>query len=283
MPNFLVIGHITRDILLSGGFAQGGTATYAAITAARLGAHAAILTRAASDFPLTPDLDGIAVERLPAAATTTFENRYHNGHRRQTVHSVAPIIRVADVPAPWRQTPIVLLGPVAQEVDPGLTAAFPDSLVGVVPQGWMRRWDAHGHVSRQPWANAAAVLTGARALILSDEDLGHDPAALAHYQRLCPVVVLTLGPRGCQVWQGNQMTAVPPRPSVEVDPTGAGDVFAAAFLIRLAATGDPVQAAHFANVTASFSVEGQATDAIPSLAQVEAWLAQHPPEAQSSL
>jgi hypothetical protein len=279
MPNFLVIGHITRDILLSGGFAQGGTATYAAITAARLGAQAAILTRAAPDFSLIPDMDGISVERLPAATTTTFENRYHNGHRRQTVHTVAPIITAADVPAPWRQSPIVLLGPVAQEVDPGLTTAFPGSLVGVVPQGWMRRWNEQGHVSRQPWPNAAAVLTGARALILSDEDLGDDPAALALYCSLCPLVVLTLGQRGCQVWQGDQMTAVPPRPAAEVDPTGAGDVFAAAFLMRLAATGSPVHAARFANVAASFSVQGPATHAIPSLAQVETWLAQHPPEA----
>ena len=106
---------------------------------------------------------------------------------------------------------MVLLGPVAQEVDPGLATAFPGSLVGVVPQGWMRRWDEHGHVSRQPWHNAAAVLTGASALILSDEDLGHDPTALTLYHNLCPLVVLTLGNRGCQVWQGDRMTAVPPR------------------------------------------------------------------------
>ncbi|MBK9093486.1 MAG: ribokinase [Anaerolineae bacterium] len=283
MLNFLVIGHITRDVLPAGGFAQGGTATYAAVTAQRLGVQAAILTRAAPDFPLTPDLDDITLERLPSADTTTFENRYFDGHRRQVVHTVAPPLTVADVPAAWRTIPIVLLGPIAQEVDPALASAFPGSLLGVVPQGWMRRWDAQGHVSRQDWESAAEVLAGAQALILSDEDLGHSTATLAHYRRLCPLVVLTLGARGCQVWQGDRMTAMPPRPAHEVDPTGAGDVFAAAFLIRLAASGDPLQAARFANVAASFSVEGQATHAIPSLAQVETWLTQHPIEAQSSL
>ena len=196
---------------------------------------------------------------------------------------MAPLLTVADVPAAWRTIPIVLLGPIAQEVDPALASAFPGSLLGVVPQGWMRRWDAQGHVSRQDWHSAAIVLAGAQALILSDEDLGHSTATLAYYRRLCPLVVLTLGARGCQVWQGDRMTAMPPRPAHEVDPTGAGDVFAAAFLIRLAATGDPLQAARFANVAASFSVEGQATHAIPSLAQVETWLTQHPIEAQSSL
>ncbi len=282
MPNFLVVGHITRDVLAQGGFVQGGTVTYAAITAARLGAQPAILTRAAPDFPLTPALDGIPIERLPAATTTTFENRYLNGHRQQMVHTVAPPISAADVPDAWRQIAMVLLGPVAQEVDPALATAFADRpapnqppLVGVVPQGWMRRWNEDGQVSRQPWRSAAAVLVGASVLILSDEDLGDDRAALDLYRRLCPLVVLTQGARGCQVWQGEQMTPVPPRPAREVDPTGAGDVFAAAFLIRLAATGDPLRAARFANVAASFSVEGPATQAIPSLAQVETWLAQH--------
>ncbi len=282
MPNFLVVGHITRDVLAQGGFVQGGTVTYAAITAARLGAQPAILTRAAPDFPLTPALDGIPIERLPAATTTTFENRYLNGHRQQMVHTVAPPISAADVPDAWRQIAMVLLGPVAQEVDPALATAFADRpapnqppLVGVVPQGWMRRWNEDGQVSRQPWRSAAAVLVGASVLILSDEDLGDDRAALDLYRRLCPLVVLTQGTRGCQVWQGEQMTPVPPRPAREVDPTGAGDVFAAAFLIRLAATGDPLRAARFANVAASFSVEGPATQAIPSLAQVETWLAQH--------
>ncbi|MFZ1472971.1 MAG: ribokinase, partial [Anaerolineae bacterium] len=98
MLNFLVIGHITRDVLPAGGFAQGGTATYAAVTAQRLGVQAAILTRAAPDFPLTPDLDDITLERLPSADTTTFENRYFDGHRRQVVHTVAPLLTVADVP-----------------------------------------------------------------------------------------------------------------------------------------------------------------------------------------
>ena len=283
MPNFLVVGHITRDVLAEGGFVQGGTVTYAAIAAARLGAQPAILTRAAPDFPLTPALDGIPIERLPAATTTTFENRYLNGHRQQIVHTVAPALGVADVPTAWRQIAIVLLGPVAQEVDPDLATAFAGRpalnlappLVGVVPQGWMRRWNEDGEVSRQPWHSAAAVLAGASVLILSDEDLGDDRAALALYRRLCPLVVLTQGARGCQVWQGEQMTPVPPRPAREVDPTGAGDVFAAAFLIRLAATGNPLRAARFANVAASFSVEGPATHAIPSLAQVETWLAQH--------
>ncbi len=271
MPDFLVIGHITRDLLPEGGFVQGGAATYAAVAALRLGVRPAILTRAAPDSKLIPALAGVPITRLPAAVTTTFENRYFDGHRRQVVHAAAPPITAANVPPAWQNIPIVLLGPVAQEVDSALAGAFPNSIVGAAPQGWMRRWDAQGHVSRGPWLHAETVLPRIQALILSWEDLDHDPATLAYYCRLCPLVVLTLGARGCQVWQGERMTHVPPRPAHELDPTGAGDVFAAAFLIRLAAGSDPLQAARFANVVASFSVEGLATEAIPTLAQVNAY------------
>jgi sugar/nucleoside kinase (ribokinase family) len=62
---------------------------------------------------------------------------------------------------------------------------------------------------------------------------------------------------------------VPGFPAVEVDPTGAGDVFAAAFLVRLQETEDPVQAARFANAVASFCVEGPGVAGIPTREQVE--------------
>jgi sugar/nucleoside kinase (ribokinase family) len=59
-----------------------------------------------------------------------------------------------------------------------------------------------------------------------------------------------------------------------VDPTGAGDVFAPAFMIRLIETGDPCEAAQFANVVASFSIEGPGVTGIPMRKQVEAYLDQ---------
>jgi sugar/nucleoside kinase (ribokinase family) len=66
---------------------------------------------------------------------------------------------------------------------------------------------------------------------------------------------------------------VPPRPTDEVDPTGAGDVFTAAFLVRMEETRDPLMAARFANAVASFSVEQAGTQGIPTRDQVEEWLA----------
>ncbi|MBC8447851.1 MAG: ribokinase [Chloroflexi bacterium] len=272
-PDFLVVGHVTKD-LYQDGYRIGGTVTFAAITAARLGRRPAVLTRAAADLPLAEALPGVEVLRLPSPVTTTFENVYGPTGRHQIVHAVAEPLRCSDVPPDWQRIPIVLLGPLVQEIGPDMAACF-EGLIGVTPQGWMRQWNDAGRVSSRPWDCAEHVLLAADVLVLSEEDLGGDLAPLHEYVRLCPTVVLTTGWQGATVFLEGERYEVPPRPAREMDPTGAGDIFTAAFLIRLEETGDPLLAARFANVVASFSVEQSGTESIPPRAQVEGWLAAH--------
>ena len=47
VPDFLAIGHAAKDLDGDGGFTIGGTVTYAAATARRLGLRAAVVTSAA--------------------------------------------------------------------------------------------------------------------------------------------------------------------------------------------------------------------------------------------
>jgi hypothetical protein len=212
--------------------------------------------------------------QLPSPETTTFENVYGPGGRQQFIHAIADPLRCDDVPSEWQHVPIVLLGPLVQEMSPEIVDCF-HGLVGVTPQGWMRQWDESGQVSSQPWGHAARVLPSVDALVLSIEDLHGDLAPLDEYVRLCGIVVLTTGWEGATVFLDGKRYEAPPRACREVDPTGAGDVFTAAFLVRLEETGDPMQAARFANVVASFSVEQAGTQGIPTRAQVEAWLDAH--------
>jgi sugar/nucleoside kinase (ribokinase family) len=58
-----------------------------------------------------------------------------------------------------------------------------------------------------------------------------------------------------------------------VDPTGAGDVFAAAFLVRYHLEGDPWEAAAAATCAASMSVEGEGWSTVPERAALDAALA----------
>ena len=66
---------------------------------------------------------------------------------------------------------------------------------------------------------------------------------------------------------------VPSLPRPEVDPTGAGDVFAAAFLVRYQETGDPLEAAAFAACAASCAVEGIGTTTLGDRDEVSAGMA----------
>ena len=274
-PEFLVVGHICRDVVPEG-YRLGGTATYAAVTAQRLGLRPGIVTRAAPEVLEADLLQGAEVHLLPSAVTTTFENIYRDGRRAQRIHAVAGPIGPEDVPLDWRDAPIVLLAPLAQEVHPSLARLFPGTLLGVVPQGWMRQWDGTGHVRRAAWASAEEVLPHVRAVVVSEEDVGEDVAWVRRWADQVECLVLTQGARGATLYWGGRARSMPAREAREVDPTGAGDVFAATFLVRLRETDDPVEAARFANAVASFSVEAPGPAGIPWRPQVEAWLAAHP-------
>jgi sugar/nucleoside kinase (ribokinase family) len=276
-PDYLVIGTITKD-LIPGGFTIGGTVTYAAVTAHRLGKRVAIVTSAETDLILPDTLADVEVARVPSQATTTFRNVYLDGVREQYISALADPIGSDAVPPDWRQASLVHLGPLVSEIDESLVHLFPDSRVIATAQGWFRSWDEAGRVSLGTWTGAERLLPHLTALILGEEDICGDPWCIERYVSSARTVVLTHGVHGATVYHAGQVRHFPTRPANEVDLTGAGDVFAAAFLIRLDETAqssggeDPWEAARFANVVASFSVEGQGTSAIPSREQVDEYL-----------
>ena len=108
------------------------------------------------------------------------------------------------IPTSWLNTPIVHLGPIAGEVAPGLASIFPNSLVGVTPQGWLRSWDDHGHVSPTRWKQADQILTKAGAVVLSTEDVGGDEGLIEEMAAISSVLVVTEGYCGARVfWHGD--------------------------------------------------------------------------------
>lgn len=268
-PDFLAIGHVTKDLLPGGGYTIGGTATYAALTAQRLGLSVAVLTSAPPDLDMSSALPHIALHIVPSKVITTFENIYEGGKRRQFVHGTASPLQAAHLPENWKQVPIVLLCPLVRELDLDWLGVFPGAIVGVTPQGWMRQWDGQGLVAPRAWAEAPFILPYVDVLVYSEEDVACDEAVIRYYATLAKISVVTRGWRGATVFYRGTARDFPAFRAKEVDPTGAGDVFAAAFLVRLKETGDPYQAAHFANCTASFCIEGQGTTTIPTRQQVE--------------
>ena len=281
IPDFLTLGHVTRDVHADGSFSLGGTVTFAALTAYRLGLAAAIITCA--DEPLIdelPDhLPGIGLAVRLSSATTTFANQYHEGFRTQYLHARAEQVQDEDVPESWRAAPVVLLGPLVQELAPECVTLFPRRqgvIVAATPQGWLRRWDDDGRVWPTPWSAAEQVLPALDVLILSHDDLlpfadgnrKEADAMLARWSMHVPLLVATDGRYGATLFQSGLTEHFPAYFITEVDPTGAGDVFAAAFLFYLHKYGDPRKAVNFANCTAALSVEHVGIEGIPTLDMV---------------
>ena len=274
--DFLTVGNLTKD-LVAGGYTVGGAVTYASVTALRQGWRPGVLSRIGPDVAMPAVFQEFDLISLPASQTLTFENIYTDGGRQQVIHAAAEPITVADVPADLIQhnPPIVLLGPVANEVARDIAELFPRSLLGVVPQGWMRRWDADGRVSHIPLECTDPYLAHADVLVVSTEDVGNNLDLVRCFSEQVELTVLTRESHGCDIYHRGHVTHVPARRVREVDPTGAGDTFAAAFLIRYYELGDPIQAARYANVAASYCIEGISFSTIPSRPQVKAYLAEH--------
>jgi sugar/nucleoside kinase (ribokinase family) len=266
-PDYLVIGHITKD-LYNGGYKIGGTATFSALTARNLGYRAGIVSSNGPDIDLGHLPADIEIRLRACESSTTFQNIYTDGHRRQHIGAQADVLHGDDVPDEWRTCPIVHLGPVAQEIDDSVAGCFPDALLGLTPQGWMRAWDEQGMVHPTVWDPSDRLLQRADAVILSREDVGEDMELVQRYADRTRLLVLTAGWKGATVYhEGRARSFLAPKVT-ELDPTGAGDIFAAAYLVALHKSQDPWLSAQFANCVAAHSVERSGMDSIPTRQEI---------------
>lgn len=283
MLDYLIIGHVCKDILPDGGWRLGGTVLYAALAARNLGKRVGLLTRtvsgdAAFDLRLRESLPGVEILRQPAAAPTTFENVYVGGHRQQTLHAWAGEIDLAALPPAWRDTAIIHFAPVAREIDEQqastLMAQRAAGLTGLTPQGFLREWpQGGGAVKFRHWPAAADFLPQMGAVIFSEEDVAAAPTVGDDFIQLAPITALTRGVEGAWIYQHGERTITQPAfPANQIEPTGAGDVFAAAFLCALHDTGDLATATRFACAAGAFAVEQPGLASVPYRKQIIARL-----------
>jgi 1D-myo-inositol 3-kinase len=268
MPRLLAVGHVAWD-RVQGQTVLGGSVAYATRTALELGWEAAALTSAGPDFEPERDLPGVTVFLARGDATTRFVNNYGGGGARtQVLSSRAADVRLDLVPDEWRRPDVLLLGGLAGEIRGSAALAFEAEVVGANAQGWVRAFGPGGEVSPAEWERPDQSLAGVHALFLSEHDI---PGALQRSRDLLsyvPMIAVTAGWRGLSLVTRQGAEVIPGLPRKEVDPTGAGDVFAAAFLMRYQETGNPSEAAVFACCAASCVVEGLATTTLGDRAEI---------------
>lgn len=268
-PDYLVIGHITTDIVSDHNRVLGGTATYAATTAKKMGLFPGVFT-AIAQLPLGVE-ESFAIAQTPSQTTSTFEHKYINGRRKQVVHAVASPLNLGFLPEHWKDVPIVHLGPVLNECTLEMATAFPKALIGATAQGWTRscKDPLPAPMVIQEWCPEKDLLKKLDLLVLSEDDVSGDKSIVSTYAKECDLVVLTQGDQGLILYVAGKPHVIPAHAAKEVDANGAGDVFASAMLIRLYETRDPFEAAHFAAIAAAISVQGSNHTNIPTREEVQ--------------
>jgi 1D-myo-inositol 3-kinase len=270
MIDYLAIGHVTEDLWPEGP-TPGGTVTYSSRAARAFVDNVTVLTAADSSLDTAAAFPGISVQRLDASTTTRFRNIYRDHGRVQIVTPCPINLQAADLTPSMRRAAIVHLAPVCNEVSAQIVNQVEnDVFIGITPQGWMRRWDSAGHVTSLAanWIDAPVVLARANAVVTSIDDIAGDWDIARAWAAQTALLVVTQGPLGCTVFVNGHPALVPAPAVQEVEPTGAGDIFAAVLYIALRRGQNPLQACALANCIAAQSVTRPRMAGIPTAQDV---------------
>jgi sugar/nucleoside kinase (ribokinase family) len=243
-----VVGNLSLDRVDGGPPRPGGPPHYGAHALAALGAPALVRAKCAEADRerLVPPLEalGLPVEWRPGATTATYAFSYDGDVRSMDVRELG---------SPW--SPHDVAGLEADWVHVGalFRGEFPaETLATLAELGVRLSFDGQGLVRPAETGPLAlepeperSFLRYVSVLKLSEEEAlalvgGLDERPLSELG--VPEVIVTLGSRGCIVVAGRQLLRVPADP-LDVEPTGAGDAFAAAYVVERSRGRAPLQAA----------------------------------------
>jgi sugar/nucleoside kinase (ribokinase family) len=249
---FLAAGNLTIDDSTVPWGQCGGSALHTALGMWLWGEPTTLLAGVGTDFPAAW-LDRITAAGIDTAAvwSTGEPHALRSGPPDPAVWpSYSPSVQ--RLPPQDFAGAHVAPGPARQVADLVDALAYQTAVV-TLDRPW---WDGVGALLTPTLRQLAALAPGAGELARRSGD--GDPWALA--ARLgaeCPTVVVRQGPSGCLVLRRGaarpvRVGTVPVRVT---DPRGAGDAFCGGLCVGLARTGDPVRAAAYGTVSASFVLE----------------------------
>ena len=250
MRPLAVVGNLSRDLVDGGSPRVGGAPFHAARALRVLGRPALIAAKCAEEDRrlLVPPLVALGVPVLWRAGETTaaFSFRYEGDRREMTVDAVGSPWTVADLHglerAEW-----VHVGSLAR-------SDFPAETLAALARDRRVSFDGQGLV--RPERTGPLVLEGepdhdvlrhVSVLKLAEEEahvLVGEPDENALRSLGVPEVVVTLGSHGSLVLADGKLERIAVRPvGGELDPTGAGDAFMAAYLVSRSSGHAPVASA----------------------------------------
>lgn len=264
IPSFLTIGHICKDLTKSS-YSIGGTAFFAALAAKNMRLTPSVITK--TDPVIASKLSDLNIQclNIPTKTPTIFHNQDKKDKRVQHLLQAATKIPATILPKDWKTTPIVLLSPIINEVGFNFFNAFAKtSLLGACLQGWIRKpIKKLIHYKNVPTDKR---ILRATVLFASKEDFQNNEEEFWKLQN--KILILTNGPNGCTIKTKNTFTRIPSIKIKPVNTIGAGDIFAASFLIHYFASHNPIEAALFANISAAKAISAKTIFEMPKLKEI---------------
>lgn len=283
LPVMLVAGAASRDLVTDDprGWRLGGAVNFASLALARFGFETWAVVGADREAAGADELDvlrsaGVTLAIADLASGPVFDNIRH------VLHSTSDRVPRTALPRRWTSGfDGVLFVPVAAELGDDW-AALADGAAGpVAGLGWqgLLRYLAAGDVVRPGPLVSSPLVRAANLVVASRDDVAPGTRAedLVGLLRPGSRLALTEGADGGTVAgrdeAGGPIVAsrYPAIPSSGVvDPTGAGDVFLAAWLAATIrpSIADPWDALVFAAAAGSLAVEGPGLAGVPDLAAV---------------
>ena len=263
---------MTLDQTPGGGWAPGGPSLYTARMARALGARTTLITGMHADVDGRA-LDGIEVRSTPAGDLPRYANRYDaRGNRAQLLLSPGEPLAIVPHLERGEEPDVVMYAPAFHEFRKA-PLRFKNALTAVALQGPLRAVAPDGRVIHHPEPLRAAAKFARPGWIafFSDEDTGDAEGLARSLAAARTLAILTRGHNGATLFElDGTAQHWPALPASPVDPTGAGDCFAAAFMVRLAETDDLAMAMRFALAAGALAVEGGGVAGLPSRAAIEA-------------
>ncbi|TGB45438.1 PfkB family carbohydrate kinase [Mycolicibacterium peregrinum] len=253
-----VLGNLAIDIINGAPPSPGGCASFAGVALQAAGGPGRIIAMGAErDHVLFDGLRarfGSLVQILPSEETSSFRLDYDDtDHRHMGVQSIGPVWTAADIDVADPATTWVHLAPL-------LRTDFPaETLAALAARGHRIAYDGQGLVRADrlgPLVEdrhfAADLLVNVDILKLAEDEAvivadGVFDQSAAERLGVAEILV-TYGSEGCDIYMDGAVQRVPAAWRVlDVQTTGAGDMFTACYVAHRAAGHDPHRAAEAAS------------------------------------
>jgi sugar/nucleoside kinase (ribokinase family) len=271
---------VRKDRILS------GCSTNACLAASRLGARTTLVGSIGPDYLelLKKDLveRGIGSCLLPSKETGGFSLKYYNDHGSRDLTLLGIADPINHYEGGYADYDFILLGPILGEVNSRLVMEICNSTslpILTDPQGLLRN-QSNGlifHELTREFIDIAKASTIVKAneletMVVTGIDPRQDPerAVKLLYEYGCKIAVTTIAEAGSIIYDGAHLYPIPAFKTDAIDPTGAGDTYAAGFIIKyMENPSDLTAAGCFASAVASVMVENSGPDFPLTYAEAE--------------